>query len=313
MTATRTIFMGTPDFAVPSLLALADSPAFEVVAVLTQPDRPAGRGQRTAASPVKRAAEERSLPLYQPRSLRNQEALARLSEYRPDLIVVVAFGQILPPAVLGLPSHGCLNVHASLLPRWRGAAPIAAAILHGDERTGVTVMQMDVGLDTGPIVAQMEEPIRPDDTRATLGERLAHLGAALLLETLPRYLSGDLTPTPQPEEGVTYAPQLRKEDGRLDWTRPATALDRQVRAFDPWPGAFTTWRGRRLRIWRATPRPDVPVTGATGMVVSLRDGVGVVTGAGVLRLDEVQLAGKRRMPAVDFARGQRDFVGSVLG
>jgi len=207
----RVIFMGTPEFAVPVLVALAET--HQVVGVVTQPDRPAGRGRRLTASPVKQVALEHGLPLFQPQSLRLPAAVAQLAAWRPEVIIVAAFGQILRQDVLDLPPHGCLNVHGSLLPRWRGAAPVAAAILAGDEITGVTIMQMDVGLDTGPILAQREEPIRPDDTRATLGERLARLGAALLVETLPAYLAGDLLPRPQPEEGVTYARQLRKEDG----------------------------------------------------------------------------------------------------
>ncbi len=303
--------MGTPDFAVPVLEALAD--AHQVVGVITQPDRPAGRGRRLAPSPVKQVALERGLPLSQPQSLRTPESLAQLVAWRAEVIVVAAFGQILRRDVLDLPAHGCLNVHASLLPRWRGAVPVAAAILAGDEVTGVTIMRMDAGLDTGPILAQREERLQPDDTRATLEGRLARLGAALLVETLAAYLAGDLVPRPQPEESVTYAGQLRKEDGRLDWSRPAVELDRRVRAFTPWPGAFTTWRGRRFKVLRAVPLPawrgDVP----PGMVVALADGVVVATGEGALRLEEVQLAGKRPMDIEAFLRGQIGFVGGRLG
>lgn len=309
----RVVFMGTPDFAVPALEALAD--AHQVVGVVTQPDRPAGRGQRLAPSPVKQAALERGLPLFQPQSLRTPEAVAQLAAWEPEVIVVAAFGQILRQDVLNLPprSHGCLNVHASLLPRWRGAAPVAAAILAGDAVTGVTIMLMDAGLDTGPILAQREEPIRPDDTRATLQERLALLGTELLIETLPPYLAGDLLPRPQPEEGVTYAKQLRKEDGLLDWSLPAAELDRRVRALTPWPGAFTMWRGRRLKVLRAVPLPGWRGDAPPGTVVALADGVAVATGKGVLRLEEVQLAGKRPMDMATFIRGQREFVGSRLG
>jgi len=303
--------MGTPEFAVPVLVALAET--HQVVGVVTQPDRPAGRGRRLTASPVKQVALEHGLPLFQPQSLRLPAAVAQLAAWRPEVIIVAAFGQILRQDVLDLPPHGCLNVHGSLLPRWRGAAPVAAAILAGDEITGVTIMQMDVGLDTGPILAQREEPIRPDDTRATLGERLARLGAALLVETLPAYLAGDLLPRPQPEEGVTYARQLRKEDGLLDWSRSAVELDRQVRAFTPWPGAFTLWRGRRLRVLRATPRPTWRGDAPPGTMIALTDGVAVATGKGALRLEKVQLAGRRPMDITAFLRGQRDFVGSRLG
>ena len=251
---TRIVFMGTPDFAVPALRVLTE--AHDVVGVVTQPDRPAGRGRELHQSAVKREAVERHLPVFQPRSLRTPEALAQLAQWRPELIVVAAFGQILTEEVLDLPPYGCLNVHASLLPRWRGAAPVAAAIMAGDEVTGVTIMKMDVGLDTGPIVAQCREPIRADDTRATLAERLSFLGAELLAETLPAYVAGDLVPQPQDDEEATIAERLRKEDGRLDWSRPAVALDRKIRALTPWPGAYTFWEGRRLKIIAASPLPD---------------------------------------------------------
>jgi len=307
---TRIVFMGTPEFAVPALDALAD--AHQVVGVITQPDRPAGRGRRLAPSPVKQVALERGLSLSQPHSLRTPEAVAQLSAWKPDVIVVAAFGQILPQDVLGLPPHGCLNVHGSLLPHWRGAAPVAAAILAGDEVTGVTIMQMDAGLDTGPVLAQREETILPDDTQATLEERLAYLGAELLVETLSAYLAGNLLPRPQPEEGATYAGQLRKEDGLLDWSRPAVELDRQVRAFTPWPGAFTTWRGQRLKVLRVVPLPEWHGDAPPGTVIVLADGVVVATGEGALRLEEVQLAGKRPMDIAPFLRGQRDFAGSAL-
>jgi len=307
---TRIVFMGTPEFAVPALDALAD--AHQVVGVITQPDRPAGRGRRLAPSPVKQVALERGLSLSQPHSLRTPEAVAQLSAWKPDVIVVAAFGQILPQDVLGLPPHGCLNVHGSLLPHWRGAAPVAAAILAGDEVTGVTIMQMDAGLDTGPVLAQREETILPDDTQATLEERLAYLGAELLVETLSAYLAGNLLPRPQPEEGATYAGQLRKEDGLLDWSRPAVELDRQVRAFTPWPGAFTTWRGQRLKVLRVVPLPEWHGDAPPGTVIVLADGVVVATGEGALRLEKVQLAGKRPMDIAPFLRGQRDFAGSAL-
>jgi methionyl-tRNA formyltransferase len=307
----RVVFMGTPEFAVPALEALAD--AHQVVGVVTQPDRPAGRGRQLAPSPVKQVALERGLPLSQLRSLRTPEAVAQVAAWEPDVTVVAAFGQILRQDVLDLPPHGCLNVHASLLPRWRGAAPVPAAILAGDESTGVTIMRMDAGLDTGPILAQRETPIRPGDTQATVEERLARLGAALLVETLPPYLAGDLVGRPQPEEGVTYAGQLRKQDGLLDWSIPASELDRRVRAYHPWPGAFTTWRGRRLKVLRAAPLPSWRGDAPPGTVFALADGVAVATGEGALRLEEVQLAGKRQMAISTFLCGQRDCVGSRLG
>jgi len=307
----RIVFMGTPEFAAPVLEALVD--AHQVVGVVTQPDRPAGRGRRLVPSPVKQLAVERGLPTFQPNSLRPPEAVAHLATWEPDVIVVAAFGQILRQDVLDLPPHGCLNVHASLLPRWRGAAPLAAAILAGDEVTGVTIMQMDAGLDTGPTLSQEKVPIRPDDTRATLGERLARLGAELLVDMLPAYLSGNLVPRNQPDEGATYARQLRKEDGLLDWSLPAIELDRRIRAFTPWPGAFTTWHGRTLKVLQATPLPATRQDVPPGTVVALGDGAAAVTGSGALSLEEVQLAGKRSIDIDAFLRGQRGFVGSRLG
>ncbi len=303
--------MGTPEFAVPAFEALAD--AHQVVGVVTQPDRAGGRGRQLIESPVKQAALERGLPLFQPQSLRTPEALARLADWKPEVIVVAAFGQILLQDVLNLPPRGCLNIHASLLPRWRGAAPVAAAILAGDKATGVTIMRMDKGLDTGPILAQRKEPVWPDDTRATLGKRLSRLGAKLLVEMLPAYLAGTLLPWPQPEEGMTYAGQLRKEDGLLDWSRPAVELDWRMRAFAPWPGVFTFWRGRRLKLLWAVPLPDWRGDAPPGAVIALADGVIVATGKGALRLEKVQLAGKRAMDIGVFMQGQRDFVGSRLG
>ena len=303
--------MGTPEFAVPAIEELAD--AHDIAGVVTQPDRPAGRGRRLKSPPVKQAALARGLPLFQPRTLRTPEAVAQLAAWEPDVIVVAAFGQILRQDVLDLSPHGCLNVHASLLPRWRGAAPIAAAILAGDEITGVTIMRMDSGLDTGHILAQQEEQIQSDDTEATLAGRLARLGAKLLIKTLPSYLARNLVPWPQPEEGATYANQLRKEEGQLDWSLPASELDRRVRAFTPWPAAFTNWHGRRLKILRALPLPDWRGDAPPGTVLPLADGVAVATGKGALRLEEVQLAGKRPASIAAFLRGQRDFVGSLLG
>jgi methionyl-tRNA formyltransferase len=303
--------MGTPDFAVPTLEAL--SRTHEVKGVVTQPDRPTGRGRRLSPPPVKHAALRLGLPVYQARTLNTPDALAQLTQWRPDVIVVAACGHILSSNLLELPPWGCVNVHASLLPRWRGAAPVAAAILAGDAVTGVTIMKMDEGIDTGPILAQREDAIRPSDTRVTLTRRLAGLGAQVLLETLPFYLAGDLAPQPQPEEGATYAPVLHKEDGRLEWTRSAVELERKVRAFTPWPGTFTMWQGRRLRILEATAVLARRGEGVPGQVVDLQEGAGVVAGEGVLRLDQLQLAGKRPMDSLTFVRGQRDFVGSRLG
>lgn len=302
--------MGSPSFAVPVLEALAG--AYPVVGVVTQPDRPAGRGSHLRPPPVKVTAERLGLPVFQPEKVSAPDALERLRAWAPDVIIVAAFGQILPPVLLSLPPHGCLNLHASLLPRWRGAAPVAAAILAGDTVTGVTLMRMDEGVDTGPLLAWREEPIRPDDTTGSLTERLALVAAELLLDTLPDYLAGRLQPIPQPEEGITYCRLLKKKDGRLDWSRPAEELERRVRAMTPWPGAFTFWEGQMLKVLRAAPLPDWVGEERPGTVVPLPDGAAVVTGQGALRLLEVQMAGKNPLPIEAFLRGRRNFIGAVL-
>jgi methionyl-tRNA formyltransferase len=232
----RLVFMGSPDFSVPALRALAAN--YSIVGVVTQPDRPSGRGMRLTPPPVKIVAEELHIPVIQPQKLREPGAVQQLKDWNPDLIVVAAFGQILRREVLELPQYGCINVHASLLPRHRGAAPIQAAILAGDAETGITIMKMDPGLDTGPLLSQRAIPIGAEDTGGSMFEKLAQLGGELLLETIPDYISGKITPQPQPETGSTYAPMLKKEDGLLDFTRPAAELERKIRAFHPWPGAF---------------------------------------------------------------------------
>ena len=308
---TQIVFMGTPEFAVPSLEALTDS--YQVAGVVTQPDRRSGRGRRVSASAVKRAALAHELPIFQPQTLRDPDAVGTLTTWQPDVIVVVAFGQILQTEVLALPDYGCLNVHASLLPRWRGATPIAAAILAGDEVTGVTIMKMDAGLDTGPILAQREETIRPDDTQGTLEKRLAKLGADLLLDILPPYLTGSLEPRPQPEQDATYQGRLRKSAGRLDWTQPAVVLARQVRAFDPWPGTFTTLEGKRLKVLDAEPMPHWKGDAPPGTVISCEAGIAVAAGEGALLLKGVQMAGKRPMDIDAFVCGHQMCIGSCLG
>lgn len=292
--------MGSPAFAVPTLRMLSDQ--YPVIGVVTQPDRPAGRGRILTPPPVKVLAQELGVPLIQPEKLREPEAQAKLQAWAPDLIVVTAFGQILRKSVLELPQYGCINVHASLLPRWRGAAPIQAAILAGDRQTGATIMRMDAGVDTGPVFAQQALDILPEDTEETLGERLSEAGAALLIQTLPGYLEGSLQPRPQPEEGATYAAMLSKEDGRLDFSQPADALARRVRAFNPWPGAFFDWQGSPLKVHRAhvTPCPTGGDPGARCLVDHLP---AVQTTQGCLVLDEVQPAGKRAMSGRDFLSG----------
>ena len=295
------VFMGSPDFALPALRALAEH--FHVAGVITQPDRPAGRGRQLTPPPVKILAQELELPVIQPKRLGEPEAMQQLRSWAPDLIVVAAFGQILRLELLDLPPHGCLNVHASLLPRWRGAAPIQAALLAGDEQTGVTILKMDPGVDTGPILSQRAGAIYPDDTTGSLAARLAQLGAELLVECLPAFLSGSLTPQPQDESQATYAPMLKKEDGQLDFHQPAEQLARQVRAFNPWPGAYTLWQGQRLKIHHAhAVAAPAPGAGQTCIHAGLP---AIATSQGLLVLDEVQPAGKKAMPGKVFLQGAR--------
>ncbi|MBI3159281.1 MAG: methionyl-tRNA formyltransferase [Chloroflexi bacterium] len=298
----RVVFMGSPQFAVPSLFAL--NRQFALVGVVTQPDRSAGRGRALTPPPVKEAALALGLPVFQPDRLRG-EALEPLRAWRPDLIVVAAFGQILGQPVLDLPRHGCINVHASLLPRWRGAAPINAAIFHGDPVTGVTIMKMDKGIDTGPILAQEPETILPEDTAQTLSARLAERGARLLVGTLPGYIAGDIKPQPQSEADATYAPMLKKEDGMLDCSRPANELTRQVRAYQPWPGAFIQIGAVSLKILSASSMGRASRPGER-LVVDGWPALG--TGDGILILREVQPPGKRPMDGKAFLLGARDWL-----
>ena len=312
--ALRIVYAGTPDFAVPALRALIDSP-HEVAAVLTQPDRPAGRGKRLRASPVKQVAEAAGLPVLQPATLRDPAVLAELAALRPDVMVVAAYGLILPPEVLSLPRHGCLNLHASLLPRWRGAAPIQRALLAGDRETGITLMQMAEGLDTGDILLQRALPIAPDDTAGRLHDRLAALAAEVLLEGLERLQAGRLTATPQDEARATYAAKLSKAEAEIDWTRPAADILRQVRAFDPWPVAWTDSPLGVLRVWGAAPA-DEETRGATpGAVLAEAPEHGLLVAAGdggALWITRLQLPGGRPLPAGEFLKA-RSLEGAVLG
>jgi len=294
--------MGSPDFALPSLRALVN--VYEVVGVVTQPDRASGRGRELKSLPVKVLAQELEIPVIQPEKLRASEAMEQLRASGPDLIVVAAFGQILRKDVLDLPRYGCINVHASLLPRWRGAAPINAAILHGDEETGITIMKMDVGLDTGPILAQRSIRLTREDTAGSATGKLSQLGAELLIETLPGYLFGEIAPVPQPEQGATYAPMLKKEEGRLDFTRPAEELERRVRAFNPWPGAFMELDGALLKVHRAHVEAG---NAQAGERLVYREQPGVGAGGGLLILDEVQPAGKKSMSGKSFLAGARQW------
>ena len=298
----RVVFMGSPDFSLPTLRALAN--AYDVVGVITQPDRVAGRGRELKPPPVKTLALELDIPVMQPEKLRQPEAMEQLRRWSPDLIVVAAFGQILRKDVLDLPRYGCINIHASLLPRWRGAAPINAAILHGDEETGVTIMQMDVGLDTGPMLSQRSIRLTRDDTAGSVFEKLSTLGADLLIETLPGYLSGKLMPTPQPEEGMTYAPMIKKEEGQLDFTHDVNELERRVRAFNPWPGAYMDFDGANLKVHRAHVEQ---ANAAVGQRLVYQNQPAVGARGGLLVLDEVQPAGKRSMGGKSFLAGARQW------
>ncbi len=306
----RIVFMGTPEFAVPVLTALTRT-SHKVVGVYTRPDQPAGRGKQLRSSPIKQFAEDCTLPIFQPPTLRKAEFVAPLRDLTPDLIVVAAYGLILPPQVLAIPPRGCVNTHASLLPRHRGAAPVAAAILAGDQETGITLMRMDAGLDSGPILTQRTLAITDDDTTGTLTLRLANLAAALLTDTLPRILAGDITPLAQDESRATYQKIIRKEEGRIDWTRSAIEIERRVRAFNPWPSAYTFWNKTQLKVLRVQATPGT-ASGEPGRVIERRDEIAVITGDGSLILYEVQLAGKRAMKIQEFVRGQRGLVGAML-
>jgi len=299
----RILFMGSPDFALATLNALAG--AFNVVGVVTQPDRPAGRGRLLKPPPVKLLAEKLGLPILQPTTLKDPEAVNQLEIMKPDLIVVAAFGQILRKDVLQLPPLGCLNVHASLLPRWRGAAPIQAAVLH-DEFTGVTIMKMDPGLDTGPILSQQTTPIPPDMTAGELFHILAQMGADLLVETLPKYILGEIQPQPQDDGNATYAPRLKKEDGRLDFSKSAAFLARQVRAYHPWPGTFQFLDDLYIKVFQAHAVDQADVVPGKRYVMDNLPAWG--TAQGLLILDKVQPAGKKPMSGEAFLNGTRHWI-----
>lgn len=310
----RVVFMGTPDFSVPSLSALADSE--NVILAVTNPDRPSGRGQALAEPPVKAEAARRGIPVFQPEKAKAPESVARLSAESPDLIVVVAYGHILPPSILSIPKHGCINVHASLLPKYRGAAPINWAIARGETVTGVTIMRMDPGMDTGPMLHVREIPIGDDDTAGTMFPRLAALGAEALGEALRKLREGTLEETPQDSALATYAPMLKKEHGLIDWARPAREVRNLVRGMTPWPSAYAVHGGKTLKILSAAVEgAAVPGgrPGAPGEIVAVgRDGVVVACGEGALRLDRVQPEGGRTMDARAWAHGRRVAKGDRL-
>ena len=311
----RVVFMGTPGFAVPFLEHLVRN-GYEVVGVYTQPDRPAGRGRAVVPSPVKLAARSHNLPVFQPDSLRLPEATAQLAGFKPDVIIITAYGQILSQAVLDVPPRGCINAHFSLLPKYRGAAPVAAAVLAGDEFTGVTIMLVERKVDTGPVLARLAIPIAAADTTGSLLYKLSQVGARFMPEVVARWRSGEISARTQDESGASYFPVITKEAGRIDWHEPAVIIWRRVRAYNPWPGGYTSWQGKQLKIIEAVPLPRRGDF-AAGQVLPPESGVarvgfGVATGEGALGVVRVQLEGKEIMAAADFVRGQRNFFGAVL-
>ena len=307
----RIVFFGTPFFAVPSLQTLALGPD-EVVAVVTQPDREKGRGRKVVPSPVKEFALQKGIFLSQPEKVKDEAFQETLRNLNPYLFIVVAYGQILPKSLLTIPKLGAVNVHASLLPKYRGPAPIAWAILNGEKKTGVTTMMMDEGMDTGDLLLQSEIPIGEDETTEILHDRLASLGAQVLMDTLKRVKTGEIRPIPQDQSKATYVPMLKKEDGRIDWGREGEVIDRQVRAFRPWPGAYTEWRGRLLKIYKGEVR-EGKKTGKAGTVLWVSTNfIEVETGRDSYLIKEVQLEGKRRMPVRDFLAGHPISVGTVF-
>ncbi len=309
----RVVFMGTPGFAVTPLELLVLN-QYQVVAVYTRPDRTAGRGRSLVAPPLKKTALARDLPVFQPANLKSERAVEQLAGLNPDVIVVAAYGQILPQSVLDIPAHGCINIHPSLLPKYRGVSPVPAAILAGDAFTGVSIMLLDKGLDTGPVFARAQIPISAKDTTASLMAKLSLIGGQLLLEVLPRWSKGELVPQPQNEAGATYAGMISREAGEIDWSLPAVDIWRRVRAYHPWPGGYTRWRGRQIKIIQAVPLREEAAAEA-GQVVALdkeEAPFGVGTGDGVLGVLQVQLEGKRVMPAADFLRGQKRLIGAIL-
>ena len=307
--------MGTPELAAASLVGLLSEPDFQIVAIVTQPDRPKGRDLKFQPSPVKLVALSAGLSVLQPLKARDEQFIAQLRTFQPELIAVAAFGQILPKAILDLPRWGCLNVHTSLLPKYRGASPIQSAILNGETETGVTIMKMDVGLDTGDILTQRSMPIRDEDDAATLHDRLAHLGAELLVQTIPDYVAGKIQPRPQPHDQATHVSKIKKEEGRIDWQQPARAIWNRIRAFTPWPGVFTFLpaqpQPQLLKIWQAEVASG---QGTAGEVLSAdKTGIVIGCGEGALRVTQLQREGGRRMSAGEFLAGHPLAPGTKLG
>ena len=307
----RVLFYGSPEFAVPTLQALIDSP-YRPIAVVTQPDARAGRGRTLRPPPVKELAAEHGIAALQPSRLREQAAIAQIASLKPDLQIVAAYGQIIPVEILDMPRHGTLNVHASLLPRWRGAAPISAAILHGDGETGVTIMLVDEHEDTGDILRQRETPIGPMEDAGQLSDRLAGMGAGLLVETIPDWLGRAITPVPQDSERATRARRVKKQQGRIDWASSAEQIARHVRAYTPWPAATTTLGKTAIRIAQATGVASESCA-EPGAIIGEGTTINVATGSGVLEVHRLQRAGKRELSAEEFSRGTRDLLGQRFG
>lgn len=309
----RIVFMGTPEFAVYPLECLV-ADAHQVIAVYTQPDKAAGRGRNLTESPVKKAASKLNLNILQPVSLKSTEAITQLIELKPDVIVIAAFGQILPQSVLEIPPFRCVNIHPSLLPKYRGVAPVPAAIINGDEFVGVSIMLVEHRVDTGPLLARAQIPILSHDTTDSLMEKLSHVGAQLLLDILPRWVHKEIKPQLQSDVGATYIHMLKKEEGEINWTLPSVDIWRRVRAYQPWPGCYTRWQGKQLKILEAVPvvGGETAETGKVVVVDKKQAVFGVVTGNGILGIIKVQLEGKRVMTAEEFLRGQRQFIGAVL-
>ena len=306
----KVVFMGTPEFAVPPLKKLIEE-GYDVKLVVTQPDRPAGRGKKLTPPPVKVVAEKAGIPVYQPEKVKENEELKRkLSEINPDVIVVAAYGKILPKWLLDLPKYGTINIHASLLPKYRGASPIQWALLNGEEETGVTVMKVIPKLDAGDIISQRKVKIEKEDNAQTLHDKLSKVGAELLSETLPLYISGKLKPVPQKEEEATYCPQISKEMGRIDWNESAERIFNKIRAFTPWPSAYTTFKGKRLKILKAEPVKGI---GKPGEVVKADRELIVATGSGALKIERLKPEGKKEISGEEFIRGYRVKVGDFFG
>ena len=310
----KIVYMGTPDFAVPALSALVRE-GYTVTGVVTQPDKPKGRSKQMVPSPVKEEAVKHGLPVWQPARVRNPEFIQFLTEQKPDVIIVAAFGQIIPKAVLDLPPYGCINIHGSLLPKYRGASPIQRAVLDGEKESGVSIMRMDEGIDTGDIISRRAVPLSEDETGGSLFDKLSVLGADLLLDTLPLVLSGKAVYEKQPEESPTpYASMLKKESGHLDFTNEASVLERQVRGLSPWPGAYTSLDGKTFKIWKSAVRPSAEGSGTPGTVLNTgTEGILVKCGTEALLLQEVQIEGKKRMAADAFLRGYHLEPGTILG